>query len=180
MPALSKANYETVAQALAAGKTQREAYQAGGYIYKAGNAHRLCKSPSITARVDEIVIQRYEDERKSREIAARKAGLDESWIIERVKYVAEIALRGSPRKAPNGEVTYGQPNLNAAVRALRLCCDIKGMLLHRLAVNQPNEFAHMSDDDLVASLAATVRAMGLPEPAVQQLLCLRGPSKTMR
>jgi hypothetical protein len=179
MPAFSKTNYEAVAQALAAGKTQREAYQAGGYIYKAANAHRLCKSASITARVNEIVAQRYEDERKSREIAARKAGLEESWIIERVKYLTEVALRGFPKKAPNGEVTYGQPNLNAAVRALRLCCDIKGMLVHRPAVGQPNEFARMSDEELDASLAATVRAIGLPEPAIQQLLGLRGPSKTV-
>jgi hypothetical protein len=170
MPALSKANYETVAQALAAGKTQREAYQAGGYIYKAANAHRLCKSPSITARVDEIVAQRYEGERKSREIAARKAGLEESWIIERVKYVTEIALRGLPRKAPNGEVTYGQPNLNVAVRALRLCCDIKGMLVHRLAVGQPNEFSRMSDEELDAALIEQTQALGLPLAAITHLL----------
>jgi len=43
------------------------------------------------------------------------------------KYVTEIALRGVPIKGPNGETTYGQPNLNAAVRALRLCCNIKGI-----------------------------------------------------
>jgi hypothetical protein len=180
MPALSKANYETVAQALAAGKTQREAYQAGGYRYKPANAHRLCTDPAIVARVDEIVSQRYADERKARAIATQKAGLEESWIIERVKYVTEIALRGVPTKGLNGETTYGQPNLNAAVRALRLCCNIKGMLVHRLEVGQPNEFARMSDEELDASLAATVRAMGLPEPAIQQLLGLRGPSKTVQ
>jgi hypothetical protein len=76
-----KANHEMVAQALAAGKTQREAYQAGGYRYKASNAHRLCTDPVIIARVNEIVSQRYADERKVRAIATQKAGLEESWIL---------------------------------------------------------------------------------------------------
>src|SRR6476659_6718027 len=76
MPALPKASYETVAQALAAGKTQREAYLAAGYSYRPANAHRLCTSPAIASRVTEIAAQRYEDERKTREIAANEAGLD--------------------------------------------------------------------------------------------------------
>ena len=73
MPALPKASYETVAQALAAGKTQREAYLAAGYSYRPANAHRLCTSPAIASRVTEIAAQRYEDERKTREIAANEA-----------------------------------------------------------------------------------------------------------
>ena len=120
-----KARYETVAQALAVGKTQREAYQAGGYRYKPANAHRLCTDPVIIARVNEIVSQRYADERKARAIATHKAGLEESWIIERVKYVTEIALRGVPIKGPNGEKTYGQCgcvpriSISAAPRSMR-------------------------------------------------------------
>src|SRR5437762_2462093 len=109
MPTLLKASHEMVAQALAAGKNQREAYQAGGYVYKASNAHRLCTDPVITARVNEILSQQYADERKVRAIATQKAGLEESWIIERLKYVTEIALRGVPIRGPNGETTYGQP-----------------------------------------------------------------------
>jgi hypothetical protein len=178
MPALPKVRYGTVAQALAAGKTQREAYQAGGYGYKPANAHRLCTDPAITARVNEIVSQRYADEREARAIATQKAGLEESWIIARVKYVAEIALRGAPMKGPNGETTYGQPNLNAAVRALRLCCNIKGMLVHRHEVGEPGEFARMTDDELDTCLRAQGRALGLPEDVIEKML--RGPSETMR
>jgi hypothetical protein len=173
MPAFLKTNHEMVAQALAAGKNQREAYQAGGYIYKASNAHRLCTSPLITARVNEIVAQRYDDERKARTIATQKAGLEESWIIERVKYVTEIALRGTPIKGPNGELTYGQPNLNAAVRALRLCCNIKGMLVHRHEVGDSGEFSRMTDDELDLSLEQQARALGLSDRVVNEILGLR-------
>ncbi len=174
MPALPKVRYETVAQALAAGKTQREAYQAGGYSYKPANAHRLCTDPVIITRVDEIVSQRYADERKARAIATQKAGLEESWIIERVKYVTEIALRGIPIKGPKGETTYGQPNLNAAVRALSLCCNIKGMLVHRHEVGEPNQFARMSDIELDEALVQQARAMGFSDRAVNEIIGLRG------
>jgi hypothetical protein len=174
MRALLKANHEMVAQALAAGKNQREAYQAGGYIYKASNAHRLCTSPLITARVNEIVAQRYDDERKVRAIATQKAGLEESWIIERVKYVTEIALRGIQKKGPKGEVTYGPPNLNATVRALRLCCDIKGILIHRHEVGDPGQFARMTDEELDQSLEQQARALGLSDGAVNEIIALRG------
>jgi hypothetical protein len=83
MPALLKAKHEMIAQALAAGKTQREAYQAAGYSYKPANAHRLCTDPAIEARVNEIAADRYKDERRAREIAADEAGLNEAWIITR-------------------------------------------------------------------------------------------------
>jgi hypothetical protein len=173
MPALPKARYETVAQALAVGKTQREAYQAGGYRYKPANAHRLCTDPIVIARVNEIVSERHADERKARAIATQKAGLEESWIIERVKYVTEIALRGIPIRGPKGELTYGQPNLNAAVRALRLCCNIKGMLVHRHEVGDPGEFSRMTDDELDLSLEQQARALGLSDRVVNEILGLR-------
>ncbi len=174
MPALTKARYETVAQALAVGKTQREAYQAGGYSYKPANAHRLCTDPVIVARVNEIVSQRHADERKARAIATQKAGLEESWIIERIKYVTEIALRGVPMKGPNGDTTYGQPNLNAAVRALRLCCNIKGLLVHRHEVGEPGEFARMTDEELDRSLEQQARALGLSDSTVNEIIGVRG------
>ena len=66
MPALLKAKHEMVAQALAAGKTQRAAYQAAGYSYRPANAHRLCTDPAIEARVNEIAAHCYEDERRAR------------------------------------------------------------------------------------------------------------------
>lgn len=43
----------------------------------------------------------------------------------------------------------GKPNLNVAVQALRLCCDLTGMLVHRHEMGAPNDFARMSDAELV-------------------------------
>src|SRR2546430_2959236 len=98
MPALRKPGHEIVAQALAAGKSQADAYKAGGYVYQPANAHRLCTSPAIAARVNEIAARRYEDERKTREIATNEAGLDEAWILKRLKYLTDISLQGRPIK----------------------------------------------------------------------------------
>src|SRR5882724_9059685 len=97
MPTLPKASYETVAQALAAGKTQREAYLAAGYSYRPANAHRLCTSPAIAARVDE------------------------AWIFKRLKYLTDVSLQGRPIKLnglPTGENT--KPDGPTAVKCLTL------------------------------------------------------------
>ncbi|MCK1642498.1 hypothetical protein IVA95_34345 [Bradyrhizobium sp. 157] len=177
MPALPKASYELVAQALAAGKSQRDAYKAGGYVYKPANAHRLCTSPTIAGRVHEIVADRVENERKAREIATKKAGLDESWIIERAKYAVELALRGSPILDKDGRLTGqfdGKRNLKAAVDGLRLCSDFLGMRIHRQEIGRPNEFARMSDAELHLELENQARAIGLSDRAINEIAALRG------
>jgi hypothetical protein len=47
--------------------------QGGGYAYQPANAHRLCTSPAVVSRVAELSADRYEDERKAREIATNEA-----------------------------------------------------------------------------------------------------------
>jgi len=181
MPALPKASYERLAQALAAGNTQREAYLAAGYSYKPANAHRLCTSPAIAARVTEIAAQRYEDERKTREIAANEAGLDEAWVLKRLKYLTDISLQGRPIKkngVPTGERT--KPDGPTAVKCLTLAAKIKGMLVHRHEVGDPGEFARMTDDELDACLRAQGRALGLPEDAIKKMLSPREPNEAMQ
>ena len=177
MPALPKASYELVAQALATGKSQREAYKAGGYVYKPANAHRLCTSPTVVRRVDEIVAARIEDEREARRVATKKAGLDELWIIERTKYAVELALRGGPILDVDGRPTGrfdGKRNLKAAVDGLRLCSDFLGMRIHRQEIGAPNEFARMSDAELHLELENQARAMGLSDRAINEIVALRG------
>jgi hypothetical protein len=181
MPALLKAKHETVARALAAGKTQREAYQAAGYKYKPANAHRLCTNPAIESRVNEIVAHRYEDERRAREIAANEAGLDEAWIIKRLKYLTDISLQGRPIKnngVPIGERT--RPDGPTAVKCLTLAAKIMGLLVNRHQIGDPGEFARMSDDELDACLRAQGRALGLPEDAMNKMLGRREPSEAVQ
>jgi hypothetical protein len=177
MPQLTNAKHETVAQALAAGKSQREAYKTGGYVYRPANAHRLCTCPTIAARVNEIVINRYQDERKAREVAVKKAGLDESWIIERAKYAVELALRGAPILDAQGQPTGqfdGKRNLKAAIDGLRLCADFKGMRIQRHEVGAPNDFSRMSDAELDASIVRDARALGLSDNAINEIIGLCG------
>lgn len=181
MPSLLKAKHEMVAQALAAGKTQREAYQAGGYSYRPANAHRLCTDPAIESRVNEIATHRYEDERRAREIATNEAGLDEAWILKRLKYLTDISLQGRAIKkngVPTGEHT--KPDGPTAVKCLTLAAKIKGMLVHRHEVGDPGEFARMSDDELDACLRAQGRAMGLPEDAINKMLGNRESREAMQ
>ena len=84
MPALPKPKHEIVAKALAIGKTQADAYRAAGYVYKPANASRLCRKPSIKARVRDIISERANSEAKAREIGIMRAGLTEEWIIVRL------------------------------------------------------------------------------------------------
>src|SRR6476661_2052451 len=174
MSALPKANHEMVAQALAVGKSQREAYQVGGYIYKAANAHRLCKSPAISARVREIVAHRCEDQLEAREIATAQAGIDEAWILKRLKYLTDISLQGRPIKrdgVPTGEHT--KPDGPTAVKCLKLAAQLLGLLVWRHEVGDPGEFARMTDEELDAALIEQSKALGLPDEVVQKLLTVR-------
>lgn len=54
MPVLKNAKHELFAQALAKGKTQREAYIGAGYKYDEANAGRLTKNDGVAARVAEL------------------------------------------------------------------------------------------------------------------------------
>ena len=127
MPALSKAKYEIVAQALASGKSQAEAYRAGGYIYKPANANRLCRSPAIEARVEEIVGERAAKEANAREIGIQRAGLTEEWIIVRLKHVIDLSIRGLPVYDRKGNhLGVFKPNLDAAINGLKTAAHIAG------------------------------------------------------
>ena len=54
MPVLKNARRERLAQGLAAGKTQNEAYREAGYSPHKSNAARMAGEPDIQARVAEI------------------------------------------------------------------------------------------------------------------------------
>ena len=93
---LTNPKYEAAAQALAAGKTQQQAYTVAGFTYKPANASRFFKRADVRARVQEIVTERIAVERKSSELAVKKAGLTKEWVIQRLMWLAERSLRGKP------------------------------------------------------------------------------------
>lgn len=181
MPKLSDPKWELACQSRAKGTDIGAAYLAGGFKGKPASATRFFQRPDIIQRVDEIIEQSYGADHKAREIATKKAGLEESWIIERTKYVAEIAIRGTPILDEQGKPTggfSGKPQLKAAVDALRLLSDFKGMRIHRLEIGQPGDFARMSDTELDNALLEQAAAIGLPVEAVQHLLELKANPET--
>jgi hypothetical protein len=176
MPALRDPRWEKACQLRANGADFRVAYEGAGFGGKAPNATRFFKRDDVRARVMEIQDEGFQKERKVAEIATKKAGLDESWIIERAKYVVELALRGNPIRGPDGHPTGqfdGKTNLRAATDALRLCADFKGMRIQRHEIGGPGDFARMTDDELDGALFQTAQALGLPEDAIAGLLTHR-------
>ena len=170
MPALSKAKYEIVAQALASGKSQAEAYRAGGYIYKPANANRLCRSPAIEGRVEEIVGERAAKEAKAREIGIQRAGLTEEWIIGRLKHVIDLSIRGLPVYDRKGNhLGVFKSNLDAAINGLKTAAHIAGLLVQKHEIGTSGEFARMTDKELEDALIEQCKAVGLSDRSVKEI-----------
>ena len=173
MPALKDPRWEKACQLRANGADFRASYEGAGFDGRTPNATRFFQRDVIRARVMEIQDEGFQKERKVIEISTKKAALDEAWIIERAKYVVELALRGNPIRDANGHPTGqfdGRTNLRAATDALRLCSDFKGMRIQRHEIGGPGDFARMTDDELNGALVQQAQALGLPEEAIAGLL----------
>ncbi|MGY8677868.1 hypothetical protein Q2941_08610 [Bradyrhizobium sp. UFLA05-153] len=170
MPILSKPKHEIIANALASGRSQAEAYQAAGYVYKPANASRLCRNPSIEARVREIISERANSEAKAREIGITRAALTDEWIIVRLKHVIDLSIRGLPVCDRSGDPTGTfKPNLDAAISGLKLAAKIAGLLVHRHEIDQSGEFARMTDAELNQALSEQFKALGLSERSLVEI-----------
>ncbi|UPJ42773.1 hypothetical protein IVB40_01470 [Bradyrhizobium sp. 40] len=163
MPTLSKPKHEIIANSLASGMSQADAYRAAGYVYKPANASRLCRTPSIEARVREIISERANSETKAREIGIARAALTEEWIIVRLKHVIDLSLRGLPIYDRDGQATGTfKPDLNAAIGGLKLAAKIAGLLIHRPEIGQSGAIARMTDAELGKAFLDQCTALGLP------------------
>lgn len=175
MPALTDPRWEKACQLRASGKGVAASYEGAGFAANSVQATVFFQRPKVVARLVEIQEQRYGDTHRAREIAIKKVVLEDTWIIERAKYVVELALRGSPIM-DNGHPTGrfdGKTNLRAATDALRLCADIKGLRVQKIELGGPGDFARMSDDELDSALVEQAKGLGLPEDAVMKLIELR-------
>jgi len=167
MPALNSPRAELACQALASGKDQKAAYIAGGYVYAPASAHKFFRRPENAARVKELLEQRYAAEGKAREIGIEKAGLTEAWIIERLKYLTERSLRGKPILDKDGKQTghfSGNPDGATAARCLELAAKIKGLLVHKVEVGDPGDFARLDDEKLDSEIDRMAAALGYVAP----------------
>lgn len=175
MPQLTDPRWEKACQLRADGGDIRASYEGAGYTGKPSVATKFFQRDDIRRRIAEIQDDHFQGQRKATEMAVKKASLDEAWIIERAKYVVELAIRGLPIMDEEGRPTGrfdGKPNLRAAVDGLRLCSDFKGMRIQRMELGGPGDFARMSDEELDSALIEQGKALGIPEEA---LLMITGP-----
>jgi phage terminase small subunit len=97
--------------------------------------------------------------------AMLKAGLDRSWVIERLMLVVNQCMQAEPVKDrkgnPTGEYKFDASGANAALRMLG---DTMGMF--KPAETKPgDEYAHLSDDDIARIAGELAAQVGLLEAA---------------
>lgn len=175
MPALENLRHEAVAQLLAAGKGAKEAYEGAGYKYKSASAHKIVHRESVRARVLELQAQNRDIDRRATDQAAKKLSLTKEWVIERLMYNAERALRGKPILDATGKHTgefTGKPDGTVANRALELLGQHLNMFIQRHEFGQPGDFSRLTDAELDAKVRADAEALGLPPAMVVKMLAL--------
>ena len=175
MPALKEPRWERACQLRAAGGGITASYEGAGYAKGGpGNAVKFFRRPEIVQRVQEIVQDGYEDERKSREIATQEAGIDKAWVLKRLKYLTDLSLQKKEVRKGGQVVGYTASDGATAVKCLTLASQLGGWLVQRHELGGPGEFSRMTDEELGDSLVTQAQALGLPEEAVARLLTFQG------
>lgn len=173
MPALKNHRHEAMATNLAAGKPQFEAYKLAGYAGGTrASANVVAQRPEVKSRVQEIIATQHRKEIRSNELAIEKASVDKGYVVERLKFAAELGLRGRPILDAAGAVSgyILRPNLNAAVKALDTLADMGGFRVQRVEIGGPGDFARMTDAELNRELILVGESIGLSGPALQKAL----------
>jgi phage terminase small subunit len=158
VPILPNARHEKFCQALIEGKTAGEAYISAGYRPNRANASVLKSKQNIAARVAEIQAG-----------GADRAQVTVKSIIENLKRIAKKA-----------EDLGDARGLQAARASWEGIAKISGLVVERREIGDPGEFARLTDAELNASLQKQAIALGLSDNAVEELLSLLGPSRTMQ
>src|SRR3954469_8986555 len=144
---------EAFAQALAAGKSQAEAYALAGFKPDSANASALAQRPAVMARVAAIQAEQAETARKATELAAERLSIDREWVMRRLVENANRAMQAvavtDRDGSPSGEYKYDGAVAN---RALELLGKELGMFIDRSKV------------DLTAKMSVEQWLDSLPEP----------------
>jgi hypothetical protein len=142
MPALKNQRHERFCQALAAGKSASLAYEEAGYVPNRGNASILKTRQNIIDRVLEL-----QGHTQDRLVLSRQ------YVLDALLENAEKALGRKPVKvgAEGKEVfIYRGDVANRAIQLAGLEC---GLFTERKEIKHSNEFAALSDAELVQVLA---------------------------
>ena len=177
MPVFTRHRWEIACQERAKGTDVGKAYVIAGYKDNSSAATVFFQRPEIVERVQEIVQERYEDERKSREVATQEAGIDKDWVFKRLKYLTDLSLQ--KREIIKGGQVVGHRAADGptAVKCLTLASQLGGWLVQKHEVGAPGDFARMTDEELSASLLDQARGLGIPEEAVSGLLTFQGDAE---
>ena len=110
-------------------------------------ASRLLAEGKVRARFEAL-------QGKVTERAVEKTAISKAWVIEKLVENVERAMQAEAvvdrEGKETGEFTY---NGNVANRALELIGKELGMFIDRREVGEPNEFAHMTNEELKAFIA---------------------------
>ncbi|MDJ1632262.1 hypothetical protein [Rhizobium rhizogenes] len=146
MPVLKNARHETVAQALAQGKTAIEAYVAAGFKANRSHASRLVAKGNVQKRVEEIksrVSEKAEWTAADR-LLALKTIFDASAADDRRTAIAAIA-EANKMQGSYAPVRREHSGLNGG----------------------PIEYANMTEEEIDARIAAIVAGAGEDEPETE-------------
>jgi hypothetical protein len=117
MPSLDNSKHERFAQALAAGKSAVDAYEAAGYRRNRGHVSTLRKNPKLLKRVDEILETRGQIQGRGTLAAIERVRLTKTAVMEMLLDDRELARK-------NGQSS-------AAIRAAELIGIELGMFVNR-------------------------------------------------
>lgn len=103
---LASPKREVFCQLFAAGETRGRAYEVAGFTSrtpeKAGSD--LLKKPEVAARVAALVAAKASTIQSETTKAAENAGIDKTWVMSRLKEVAERCLQNAPVLDAKGEL----------------------------------------------------------------------------
>jgi hypothetical protein len=101
MAILRNPKWERFAQELSRGKTAGQAYELAGFCPNPANAWRLHQREEIGRRIDEILATRTKAIDKAVANAAERVGVDEEWVLRKLRTNAVMAMRAGDRAAAN-------------------------------------------------------------------------------
>ncbi len=141
MAVLRNARYEGFAQAIANGHSAFKAHEIAGFSPDRANAGRLRHRDDISRRVDEILATRTKAIDKALVSAAERVGVDEKWVLRKLRVNAVMAMRAGDRAAAN--------------RSIELIGKHLGMFIDRKQI----DIAYVDDaDEYLAKIMALVDA----------------------
>ncbi len=129
MPVLPNARHEQFAQQLAQGRTADEAYTLAGYKTDRHHACRLATKGHVRDRLAEL------QQRSSERAEITKDRLTAMYLEDRA-------------------LAYKLGQAGAARSATDSLAKLHGLLVNKVEVGNPGDFARMSDDELEAFIAA--------------------------